>query len=274
MRMISYAQNREDVLLDRLFPGPSPGFYVDVGANDPVRNSVTKHFYDRGWCGLNVEPHPGCFDRLARERPRDVNLHLGLSEREGELTFWEALDESGWSTFSPAQAANLRDAGMRLRERPVRVATLASICARHVGPGRTIDFLKVDAESHEREVLAGADWRRWRPRAVLVEANGAESWEPILLAAGYGLAAHDGVNRYYLRDEDRDLLPRLATPANVTDEFVPYEYLREIESLRARLAEVGELGPTSLAVARRLQRLADRFPRVASALKGVVRRAV
>ncbi len=274
MRMISYAQNREDVLLDRLFPGPEPGFYIDVGANDPVQHSVTKHFYDRGWRGVNVEPHPACFERLRRERPRDVNLNVGLSDREGTLTFHEALDESGWSTFSAAQAANLRAEGMALREHPVAVTTLAALCEKYVESGRSIDFLKVDAESHEREVLAGADWRHWRPRAVLVEANGSEAWEPILLDAGYGLATLDGVNRYYLRDEDRGLLPRLATPANVTDEFVPHEYLRQIEELRERLASVGELGPTTLALARRLQRLANRFPRVAAAVKSIRRRAV
>ena len=54
--MVSYAQNHEDVLLRRVFPDEPNGFYIDVGANDPVRDSVTKHFYDRGWHGINIEP--------------------------------------------------------------------------------------------------------------------------------------------------------------------------------------------------------------------------
>lgn len=293
--MISYAQNREDVLLDRLFPGPEPGFYIDVGANDPVQHSVTKHFYDRGWRGINVEPHPACFERLCRERPRDVNLNVGLSDRVATLTFFEARDASGWSTFSTAQAANLRKQGMALREHPIPVMTLAALCEEYVEPSRSIDFLKVDAESFEREVLLGADWRRWRPRAVLVEENGSETWEVILLGADYLLAAIDGVNRYYLRMEDRDLLPRLAKPANVTDAFVPYESVRELEALqdhyqhaiaelrdrsdreiqtlRNRLAPVEDLGPTALALAWRLQQLARRFPRLTAALKSIRRRA-
>lgn len=273
MRMISYAQNREDVLLDRLFRDPDPGFYIDVGANDPVTHSVTKHFYEQGWHGINLEPHPACFARLRQDRPRDLNLQAGVSDHEGSLAFFEA-EESGWSTFSTLQAANLRGAGMRLVERSVPVLTLAAICERHVEPGRTISFLKVDAESHEREVLAGADWSRWRPRVVLVEANGFEVWEPILRNADYRFAAHDGVNRFYVRGEEPNLVEALAVPANVTDEFVPYEYQREIDRLRAELAEAGTVGPNALAMARRLQALARRHPAVAATFKRLFRRAV
>ncbi len=67
--MISYAQNQEDVLLNRVFQGLSDGFYIDVGANDPVVDSVTKLFYDRGWTGINVEPDENCWRRLERSAP-------------------------------------------------------------------------------------------------------------------------------------------------------------------------------------------------------------
>ncbi|MBX6315076.1 MAG: FkbM family methyltransferase [Isosphaeraceae bacterium] len=270
MRMISYAQNYEDVLLDRLFPTGS-GFYIDVGANDPVHQSVTKHFYDRGWHGLNIEPEPGAFRRLCAERRRDINLNLGISNREGNLTFFEASAASGWSTFSPAQAENLRRRGLEVIERSVPVSTLASLCERYVPRGLSIDFLKIDAESHEREVIEGADWTRWRPRVVLIEANGSEEWEPLMLRADYRLALFDGINRFYLRAEDAHLLPRLGIPANFTDDFIPYEYYQRIEALRTRLALYEDLGPSALGVARWLQRTSARFPRLASVVKRAVR---
>ena len=81
--MILYVQNQEDVLLNRVFQGLSDGFYIDVGANDPVVDSVTKLFYDRGWTGINVEPDENCWRRLDSSRPRDRNLNLGLSDRPG-----------------------------------------------------------------------------------------------------------------------------------------------------------------------------------------------
>ena len=104
MAMISYAQNREDVLLERVFADVENGFYIDVGAADPVLQSVTKHFYDRGWRGINVEPLPACFHRLQVTRPRDINLNMGLSACRGEMTFYELPSCPGWSTFSSSRA--------------------------------------------------------------------------------------------------------------------------------------------------------------------------
>src|SRR5579863_744930 len=75
--LVSYAQNGEDVLLGRAFGWQTDGFYIDVGANHPVNDSVTKAFYDRGWRGINIEPGR-VFEKLAAMRPRDVNLPIAL----------------------------------------------------------------------------------------------------------------------------------------------------------------------------------------------------
>lgn len=236
--MVSYAQNREDVLLDRLFPRGLNGFYIDVGANDPVQNSVTKHFYDLGWRGVNIEPAAAPFERLREARARDINLNIGISDREDILTFHEfPPDISGASTFSSEQAAWHRDRGHHSEERLVPVTTLAKICAEHVDA--EIDFLTVDVEGHERKVLEGGDWARWRPRVVVVEATQPATtspthhqWEDVLLGARYAFAAFDGLNRYYVREEDSHLAAGLATPVNVTDQFVPYEHVRPYQELR------------------------------------------
>ena len=238
MTMTSYAQNREDVLLDRLFPRGVPGFYIDVGANDPVVNSVTKHFYDLGWQGINVEPALAPFERLREARPRDVNLNIGLSDHEDTLTFHEFPPRlSGVSTFSAEQAAWHAEKGHSSQERQVPVTTLAKICAEHVDG--QIDFLTVDVEGHERQVLEGGDWTRWRPRVVVVEATQPATtnpthhlWEHVLTGAGYAFATFDGLNRYYVREEDSHLAAGLAAPVNVTDEFVPYEQAKAFEDLR------------------------------------------
>lgn len=241
MPMTSYAQNHEDVLLARLFPRGLTGFYVDVGANDPLHNSITKYFYDLGWRGINVEPARDPFERLAAARERDVNLNVGVSNEPGTLTFFEFPPEVvSASTFSAEQAQWHRDNGIPSVERTVDVTTLAAIFDEHVdGP---VDFLSVDVEGHERQVLEGADWSRWRPRVVIVEATQPattipthEEWEHILLDAGYAFGNFDGLNRYYVRDEDADLLPALSTPVNVTDDYVPYEYLKPIQDLRLGL---------------------------------------
>jgi FkbM family methyltransferase len=237
MTMVSYAQNHEDVLLDRAFPRGKPGFYIDVGANEPVRNSVTRHFYELGWHGINVEPATHPFGLLAAERERDVNLNVAVSDAEGELTLYELPpDLSAGSTLSDANAARHREAGHPAVERTVPTLTLAQICERHADA--TIDFLSVDVEGHEREVLAGGDWKKWRPRIVVVEATeptttipAHEKWEGILLDAGYLFAAFDGLNRYYVREEDADLAPVLAVPVNCLDDYTPHELSRQLLDL-------------------------------------------
>lgn len=270
--MISYAQNGEDVVLRRLFP-EGVGLYVDVGANDPTHHSVTKHFYDRGWAGINVEPEPAAFERVRAARDCDQNANIGLSDREGTLTFYDAPAANGWSTFSADQAGQLRDRGVEIVERPVPVWTLAALCDRLLPAGSTIDFLKVDAESHEREVLAGGDWDRWRPRVVLIEATGFADWGGLIEGAGYRFALFDGINRWYVREEDAGLLPSLAAGPNFLDEYDPYEHLRQVEGLCTRLASIESLGPTALGVARALKRASGRFPRLASAGRRLIAQA-
>jgi FkbM family methyltransferase len=233
--MISYAQNFEDVVLDRVFRDTETGFYVDVGAHDPDVCSVTRHFYERGWRGINIEPGL-VFDRLAAARPRDVNLQLAASDRAGEVLFYEFPGADGLAGLSPDVPEPFRPLAGRRFARTVRAAPLRDILAEHAPPA--IDFLSIDVEGHEREVLLGNDWGRYRPRVVLVEATLPttqvlchDRWEGVLLSAGYLFAYFDGLNRFYVRREDADLLDRFSAPPNVFDGFVP----AEVVALRGRI---------------------------------------
>lgn len=238
MTMVSYAQNHEDVLLDRAFPRGHAGFYIDVGANDPVVNSVTKHFYDLGWRGINIEPLPAQFEALQAARERDVNLNIGLSDSAGEATFYEFPPElNAISTFSAEEAERHAGNGQPSFARTVATRTLAQVCTEHASGA--IDFLSIDVEGHEQAVLSGNDWERWRPRVILVEATQPattvpvhERWEPILLEAGYLFATFDGLNRYYVRPEDAELKEALAVPVNVTDDYIPHGLNKVIHELK------------------------------------------
>jgi FkbM family methyltransferase len=271
MTMISYAQEGEDVLLQRAFPAGHAGFYIDVGASDPVFFSVTKHFYDRGWRGINIEPIPEVSRALRAQRPRDVNLNVGLSNREGRLTFYECPSVPSWSTFLDRRAVEIREHGLALRGYDVPVTTLAGVCERYAGG--TIDFLKVDVEGFEREVLEGADWRRWRPRILLIENSWPGSWEHILLDAAYLLANHTEINRCYVREEDRDLLPSLLQPVNTGDDYVAHRHVLVLRQMAERLARGEDFGPHTLRVALWLHRAAARHPRLASAVRTILRAA-
>ena len=267
-RKVSFAQNYEDILLERALPEPS-GFFVDIGANDPVFHSVTKRCSDRGWSGVNVEPNPLLAAKLREARPRDLTLNCGIGDVEGTLDFFEVPSVHGWSTFVPELAAHYERQGHAVVPHKVPVTTLANVCARHVGD-RAIDFLKVDVEGFERHVLIGGDWGRWRPRVVVLEATWFEAWESFLLGVDYRFACYDGINRYYVRAEDaEELVPRFESPVNILDQAVPYDLIRLFQQLQGRSAL--QVAATNLS--RRFRHLKRRHPRTVASLKRLLRRA-
>ena len=238
--MISFAQNHEDVLLARAFAGERTGFYVDVGAFDPTSDSVTRHFYDMGWHGINIEPQHAYALRLREARPRDITLEVAVSDRHGTATLYEvSAIGDGVATIDPTWAGKLRAQERISGESIVRVTTLADVLAEHVDAGTQISFLKIDVEGHERAVLAGAEWARHAPRIVVVEATepmttipSHQMWEPILIDAGYLMAQFDGLNRWYARADETRLIELLSVPVNALDKYAPYAWVARVEDLR------------------------------------------
>ena len=233
---VSYAQNREDILLDRLF-GDHVGRYMDVGSCHPVVDSNTQFFYERGWRGVNFEPSFSSFQLFLDHRPEDLSLNLAVSDFDGELTFYEVQDHginNGTSTLSAEIAEGYRQRGLDVAERRVPVRTIRSLIDTHgIEPP---DLLSIDVEGHEAAVIRGTPLDSWRPRVLVVEATlpltttpSHKDWEPILLAQGYLFAAFNGVNRFYLREDLRDRLDRLATPVHVLDDFVPHKVMVQHE---------------------------------------------
>lgn len=234
--MISYGYNFEDVYIQRLFKGKTEGFYIDVGAAHPTEGSVTRHFYDLGWRGINIEPQDAYFRQLKSERPRDINLQIAVGAQEEVRTFFD-LGGMGGSTFDPTNADRGSAMGFKVSSKTLPISTLEKVCETHVqGP---IDFIKIDVEGWEGDVIRGADWRKFRPLLVVAEATvpfSAEpchqEWEPLLLEADYVFAFFDGLNRYYLRKEDAHLTPLLALPVNVFDHFVTYGQFAAEDALK------------------------------------------
>lgn len=223
MTMISYAQNLEDVMLMRALQHVSNGFYIDVGANDPFRDSVTQAFYERGWTGINIEPLPAQFTALQTHRQRDANLQCALGETSGSLKLWDC-GVDGWATADQQTILRHQSQGQQGEYIEVPVHTLAEICRTHVVGD--VHFLKIDVEGHEEAVLKGADFSTFRPWIVVCEATMPNSqipvfaqWEPLLLNNRYQMAYADGLNRFYVAQERSDLLAKLQYPPNCFDGY-------------------------------------------------------
>lgn len=234
MAFVSYAQNAEDVMLFRALKHLQQGCYIDIGANHPTEDSVTKAFYSRGWTGVNVEPVSYWFQQLTQDRPKDNNLQLAISDSTHPLAFYEVA-ESGLSTLDAARAEACRAEGLTVLQNTVNVWTLARLFE-HAAQPQT-HFLKIDVEGAETQVIRSGDWGRHRPWVVLVESTQPntnisehDAWEPILLNHGYRFVWFDGINRFYLAEEHSHLASAFQHPINVLDHYVTYREVRLIES--------------------------------------------
>src|SRR5437867_592608 len=112
---VSYAQNMEDILLDRVFMDRR-GSYVDVGANHPVHDNNTYFFYLRGWRGVNIEPIPRLHELFVQHRPEDLNLAVAASDKDQSVLFYELPAYNGLSTLSCEVANDHRRRGLEVIE--------------------------------------------------------------------------------------------------------------------------------------------------------------
>lgn len=237
MAFISYAQNYEDVMLWRTLGHVNCGFYIDIGATDPEKDSVTKAFYDRGWCGINVEPDLTLFEALKLARNRDINLPIAIGDQEGEAEFSPATETSLstliWSSGSMASSNGLAR---------VPVKRLPGIWEAYVPTDQDVHFLKVDVDGQELAVLKKHDWIRFRPWLVVVAANipltsteHYAEWEPVLTNAQYSFAYADGLNRFYVAQEHSALIAAFKYPPNLFDDFVKASQQQQLEVISKAL---------------------------------------
>lgn len=165
----SYSQEGEDMILRRLFEGQKSGFYVDVGAHHPQRFSNTYFFYKMGWRGINIDAMPGSMAAFNRLRPRDINIEKPVSDQKQLLTYY-AFNEPALNSFSKELTDLYTSKGFQLIfQKNLETSTLEEILNANLPENQTIDFLSVDVEGLDLQVLQSNNWDRFSPRFVLVE---------------------------------------------------------------------------------------------------------
>lgn len=222
MAFLSYAQNFEDVMLWRALGHVPNGFYVDVGAQHPRIDSVSRAFYEHGWRGVHVEPVPEFARLLCADRPDETVLQAALGEAPGVLEL-NVFADTGLSTAVAAFAErHIAERDYEVERIEVPMMTLATAMAPLAG--REVHWLKIDVEGFEEQVLRGWDSQALRPWVLVVEATlpnlpdtDYAGWDPIILGANYTFVYFDGLNRFYVAAEHPELVAAFAVPPNVFD---------------------------------------------------------
>ena len=209
----SFSSAGEDMILRHIIGSDKQdGFYVDVGAYHPTLFSNTYFFYLYGWRGINVEARPGSRKLFDKVRPRDINLELGVSSGRGELTYYFIGEDSTMNSFSREFLEHIGMLGEVKREIAVPVLPLAEVLERHAPEGQVIDFMNVDVEGHDLEVLESNDWRRFRPNFVVVEDAQIDAEQSEVVRAmkghGYDVCAQNVIilgklNEYFFVDKTK-----------------------------------------------------------------------
>jgi FkbM family methyltransferase len=166
----SFSQEGEDMILRDLFHDKQKGFFIDVGAFHPTRFSNTSHFYEKGWKGINIEPSPDAQVQFAKIRPLDINLNIGISDEAGELIYY-VFDEPALNTFDPKRVEYLHsNTNYKCKnEIKISVRPLKDVLDQYLIANQKIDFMNIDVEWQEIEVLKSNDWNKYRPKILLIE---------------------------------------------------------------------------------------------------------
>jgi len=167
----SYSQEGEDCVLMRYFEHQLTGFYIDVGAHHPFRFSNTYLFYQQGWSGINIDAMPGSMLLFEQLRPRDINLEMPISETKQKLTYY-VFNEPALNTFSKEEA-DRKDGYYHYKlQKKIELDTypLSEVLDKFLPEQQEIDFISIDVEGLDFEVIKSNDWNKYRPKMILIES--------------------------------------------------------------------------------------------------------
>jgi len=223
MGLISYAQNFEDIMLWRALGHIEKGSYIDIGAQDPSFDSVSRCFYENGWRGVHVEPTSAYAAMLRDQRPDEIVVEAIAGREHGMSTLFE-IPATGLSTGRPDIASHHAERGFPFIERLVPSITLASIFD-SLG-ARDIHWMKIDVEGMERSVLEGWGDHAARPWVLAIESTYPGSrtpteceWMDLVIERGYREVWFDGLSRFFVAEGHDDLQAAFDLPPNVFDGF-------------------------------------------------------
>lgn len=199
--------NGEDATIDRLLGYKDTGFYIDVGANDPLTTSNTHHLYERGWRGIDIEPNSILSYKLQKTHPQNRVFDGAASDYGGLMDLYGFAGHEYTTTDESIRQEHIKSGKNLEYISTVKCDTLDNIIDHYLyGKTRSPDFVSIDVEGAEYSVLRGFNLWRWRPKLLCIKATSPldlsirtdTDWKPILYGAQYKEVYFDGCNAWYM----------------------------------------------------------------------------
>jgi FkbM family methyltransferase len=168
---ISYSQQGEDILLikSEIISLNKKGFYVDIGANHPKVLSNTYLFYKAGWNGINIDPIPNMLKKF-KNRKRDINLNIGISNNPLNIDYF-LYKTKQLNTLDKKVVEELKKKNI-FPEKSIKIKTqkLYDVLKKYA-PNKEIDFINIDVEGLELDVLKSNNWDEFKPKIIIIEIH-------------------------------------------------------------------------------------------------------
>ena len=156
-----YAEFAEDVMVNRILKKIKKGFYVDIGAYHPYKGSLTYNLYNRKWNGMNLDISKSSIDLFNIARPSDININCAVSEFNGETYYYENSPINQQNSLIPQDhnQKKIKIQSYKLSE----ILQMQNI--------NSVDYINIDTEGNELEVLMGIDFSKINPTLFTIEDN-------------------------------------------------------------------------------------------------------
>ena len=162
----SYSFNGVDLIVDYIFKNKKKGFYLDIGAQHPVSNNNTYLLFKKGWNGINIDLDEKNINLFKLARPKDINLNFAISDSEKEVDLFFYHDSSPINTLSE-NVSNFQKAKVT-KIKKIKTKILNKVLE-GLSLKNHIDYMNIDVEGHEIQVLKGFNIAKYKPSVISIE---------------------------------------------------------------------------------------------------------
>ena len=159
-----YAEFAEDIMINRIFKNFNSGFYIDIGAYHPYKGSLTYYLYKKGWRGINIDISKVSIDLFNISRQRDININCAISNYDGETVYYENSEINQQNSLSQSN-----DHQKKIKIKCYKLNTVLN-----TNNINNIDFINIDTEGNELEILESIDFEKIDPLLITIEDNSFE----------------------------------------------------------------------------------------------------